>query len=164
MPLQFAWKDLRTVIFEFDAGDWYDRSMPYMFGVYCICLFLGDMSFRKSGLLSNTTPRFLADAYGFVSWNRIKHGELFKIFSRRSPTRIKLQLRPCHPGRHGHYTMLQLLKRFLIEIWKFEYHRHRDGGLVSKSFIKVSLLFHKDHSEFELRETHIKIFKTYIKT
>ena len=34
----------------------------------------------------------------------------------------------------------------------------------SKSFIKVSLLFHKDHSEFELRETHTKIFKTYIKT
>ena len=28
-------------------------------------------------------------------------------------TRIKLQLRPCHPGRHGHYTMLQHLKRFL---------------------------------------------------
>ena len=38
------------------------------------------------------------------------------------------------------------------------------GSSSSKSFIKVSLLFHKDHSEFELRETHTKISKTYIKT
>ena len=29
--------------------------------------FWGDISFRKSGLLSNTAPRFLADADGFVS-------------------------------------------------------------------------------------------------
>ena len=40
VPLQFAWKDLSTVIFEFDEGHGYDRSMPYMFGIYCICLFL----------------------------------------------------------------------------------------------------------------------------
>ena len=30
--------------------------------------------------MSNTTPRFLADADGFVSWPRIKHGKLIKIF------------------------------------------------------------------------------------
>ena len=42
--------------------------------------------------------------------------------------------------------------------------RPRRGNSSSKSFIKVSLLFHKDHSEFELRETHTKISKTYIKT
>ena len=39
VPLQFAWKDLSTVIFEFDAGHGCDRSMPYMFGIYCIFLF-----------------------------------------------------------------------------------------------------------------------------
>ena len=36
MPPQFAWQDLRTDFFEFDAGHGYDRSMPYMFG---ICVF-----------------------------------------------------------------------------------------------------------------------------
>ena len=30
-----------------------------------------------------------------------------------SPTRIRLQLRPCHPDQHGHYSMLQLLMGFL---------------------------------------------------
>ena len=34
MPLQFAWQDLRTDFFEFDAGHGYDRSMPYMFGIW----------------------------------------------------------------------------------------------------------------------------------
>ena len=34
MPLQFAWQDLRTDFFEFDAGYGYDRIMPYMFGIY----------------------------------------------------------------------------------------------------------------------------------
>ena len=32
MSLQFAWQDLNTDFFEFDAGHGYDRSMPYMFG------------------------------------------------------------------------------------------------------------------------------------
>ena len=32
-------------------------------------------------ILSNTTPRFLADADGFVSWTRFRHGELLKNFS-----------------------------------------------------------------------------------
>ena len=32
----------------------------------------------------------------------------------------------------------------------------------SKLFMKVSLWYYKDHAEFELRETHTKIFKTYI--
>ena len=33
MPLQFAWRDLRTDFFEFDAGHGYDRIMSYMFGI-----------------------------------------------------------------------------------------------------------------------------------
>ena len=33
VPLQFAWQDLRTDFFEFDAGHGYDRGMPYMFGI-----------------------------------------------------------------------------------------------------------------------------------
>ena len=44
--------------------------MPDMFG----------MCFRKFKIRSNTTPRILADADGFVSLPKIKHGELFKIF------------------------------------------------------------------------------------
>ena len=42
-------------------------------------------------------------------------GNYLRIFLAEvwSQTKIKLQLRPCHPGRHGHYTMLQLLKRCL---------------------------------------------------
>ena len=142
VPLQFAWKDLRTVIFELAAGHWYDRSMPYMFGIYCICLFW-DRSFRKSGLLSNTTPRFMAGADGFASWPRIEHGKIFKIVSRWRliPMRIKYVLlglsfsldfviqvdtvitQCCNFSRDS----FALEKR--IETWKFEYHRHRDGGL-----------------------------------
>ena len=76
MPLQFAWKDLRTDFFEFDAGHGYDRSMASMFRIFFLTMF-----FRKSGLLSNTTPRFLADADGYVSYPRFKHGEKLKNFS-----------------------------------------------------------------------------------
>ena len=71
------------------------------------------MSFRKSGLLSNT---FLADADGFVPRPRIKHGELFKIFSRcslvvfrrKSSSAETLSSRPTRQ-----LQMLQLLNRFL---------------------------------------------------
>ena len=66
--------------FEFDAGHGYDRSMPYMFGI-CV--------FWKFRLLSNSTPRFLADVDGFVSWLRSKHGKLFKNFSRWSLVPIR---------------------------------------------------------------------------
>ena len=36
VPLLFVWQDLGINFFEFDAGHWYDRSMPYMFE---ICVF-----------------------------------------------------------------------------------------------------------------------------
>ena len=44
MPLQLAWKDLRTDFFEFDVGHGYDRSMPYMFRIFFfeICFFFGN--------------------------------------------------------------------------------------------------------------------------
>ena len=80
VPLQFAWQDLGTGFFEFDACHGYDRSMRYMFGV---CVFF------KFRLLSNTTPIFLADADGFVSWPKIRHGKLCKNFSRWSLVPIR---------------------------------------------------------------------------
>ena len=53
-------------------------------------------------------------------------GNYLRIFGSNekkiSPTGIRLQLRPCHPGQHGHYTMLQIWKH--TETCKFEYHRH----------------------------------------
>ena len=81
VPLQFAWQDLRTDFFEFDAGHEYDRSMPYMFGICVFRLF-----FR---LQSNSAPRFLADVDGLVSWPRSKHGKLFNNFSRWSLVPIR---------------------------------------------------------------------------
>ena len=75
------------------------------------------MCFRKFKLLSNTTPRFFADADGCVSLPRIRHGNYLRFFfsQKFGPnekkfclTRIRLQLKSCHPGRHGLYTVLQL--------------------------------------------------------
>ena len=42
-----------------------------------------------------------------------------------------------------------------------EYRHTQRAQPQSKSFIKVSLLYYKDHPEFELRETHTKIFKIW---
>ena len=47
-------------------------------------LHVWDMCLQKFRLLSNSTPRFLADVDGLVSWPRSKHGKLFKNFSRWS--------------------------------------------------------------------------------
>ena len=41
-------------------------------------------------LLSNTTPRFLADADGFLSWPRIRHGKLFENLSFSAGTDFSL--------------------------------------------------------------------------
>ena len=55
------------------AGHGYDKKHA---------LHVWDICFWQFKLLSNTTPRFLAGADGFVSLPRIKHGKLFKNFSR----------------------------------------------------------------------------------
>ena len=108
MPLQFAWEDLRTEFFEFDAGHGYDRSMPYMFG---ICLFFEIFFFGNPGYCRILHRYFwlmqmdLCLDLELGMWNYLRMWNEKKV----SPTRIRLQLRPCHPGQHGHYTMLQLL-------------------------------------------------------
>ena len=79
VPLQFAWKDLRQLFSNSTQVTDMIEVCPTCLGSTVHVFFL-DMSFRKSGLLSNTKPRCLADADGFVSWPGIKHEELFRIF------------------------------------------------------------------------------------
>ena len=100
MPLQFAWQDITADFSEFDAGQGYDRNMPYMCGI-CVFLSSGYCRILHQDVWPIEMDLCLDLELGTGNYVRafpLKFGPNENKFCL---ARIELQLIPCHPGRYS---------------------------------------------------------------